>query len=189
MTGELALQKKGPKDRQAGAHHLAIVLRQVALAAPRDQPLRQASGERKAGQGPVARALRQDIDRNGQTLFDDRLRQQGLEQVGLARSQGVAPEQLGIDQRPDLGGLGRRESVAAQPRMAQRDRICTPARQGAARQRPGGNPGPLSQPGEIARRERSRPETPETIDDHVGIGGVVEHGVAALAADDARGSG
>lgn len=189
MTGELTLQKKGPKDRQAGAHHLAIVLRQVALAPPRDQPLRQASRERKAGQGPVARALRQDIDGNGQTMFDDRLRQQRLEQIGLARSQGVAPEQLGIDQRLDLSGLGWRNSISAQPLMARRGRICMPALQGAARQGPGRNTGPLGQPGEIGWRERPRTETPEAVDDHVRIGGVVEHGVAALTAEDARGSG
>lgn len=89
----------------------AVMLRQVALAPARNQAGRQPVGKSLSREGAVTRAPGQDVDGNFQAVLDHRLRQQRLQQFGLPRPQGVAPEQLDIGQGPQLAGLCRRQAL------------------------------------------------------------------------------
>lgn len=163
------------------------MLCQVALASAGDQSGRQAPGVGETRQGPIPRALCQHVDRNGKAVFDYRLGQQGLQQVGLARSQGVAPEQPGVEQRLDLTGPGRRKRLLSQPWMARWQEMGWRRAEGAPSERPGRRSGPLRQPRDVGGRKRPKSLAPEPVDDDIGIGGVVKDRVAALAAQDGRG--
>lgn len=124
MGGLKPVEQQQRQGRQAGARHLAVEMAEVALAAALDDYRRQPRRESLPGQAPVPDARDQPVGGNGQAVLGHRLAEEGVQQVSSASAQAVAPEQLGVDELPQLAGLGRRQVVdLLQPGMAARPRV------------------------------------------------------------------
>jgi len=110
-----------------------------------------------------------------------------MQQVTGAGAQTVTPKQLGVDELPQLPGLGRRQVVnLLQPGMAARPGgrpLARRAAEGVAEHRPGRVPGPARHGGDEGRRHPGQALPAAAIDDHGGVGRLKEHRVAALTGE------
>lgn len=160
---------------------------EVALAPALDDHRRQARREGLPGQAPVPHPGDQPVGRNGQAVLSHRLAEEGVQEITRPGAQAVAPEQLGVDELPQLPCLGRRQVVdLLQPGMAARPGVDLLPRRGAegvAEHRPGRVPGPARHGGDEGRRQPGQTFPATAVDDHGGIGGLEEHRVAALAGE------
>lgn len=160
---------------------------EVAFAPPLDDHWRQARREGLPGQAPVPHPGDQPVGRNGQAVLGHRLAEEGVQEVARAGAQAIAPEQLGVDELPQLPGLGRRQVVnLLQPGMAARPGgrpLARRAAEGVAEHRPGRVPGPARHGGDEGRRHPGQALPAAAIDDHGGVGRLKEHRVAALAGE------
>lgn len=187
MGGLQPVEQQRRQGRQAGARHLAVEMAEVALAAALDDHRRQAGREGLPCQTPVPHPGDQPVGRNGQAVLSHRLAEEGVQQVARAGAQAISPEQLGVDELPQLPGLGRRQVVnLLQPGMAARPGgrpLARRAAEGVAEHRPGRVPGPARHGGDEGRRQARQALPAATVDDHGRIGSLEEHRVAALAGE------
>lgn len=120
-------------------------------------------------------------------MLHHRLGQERVNQVGRARPQAVAPEQLAVRQTQDLTALAGRKVVRiGEPGMAAKvgaGRRRRPKRQG--REGPGRMAGPAPHLGPVPRIEPAHPLPAAPVDHHLGVGRLEEDGVAPLPRDQA----
>lgn len=184
MAHEQAVHEDRLQEGDAFGDDAIVEAAEVSLVASLHNHGREAVGEGLTRKPPVPRAGGQPVDGDGEAVLHHRLVQQRMDELRRSGPLAVAAEEAGVDELTDLPGLRRRQiRDAVEPRMqviARLRRRRAPG-EGVAHQRPCGMPGPAGDGGGPARIETGQALPPQPVDDHGGVGGLEEDGVAALS--------